>query len=73
MFVKRAIEDDFLVAMECSTVVENIEPPFPETEVNESVLLLKDYFSQEPNDDKTELIKDILRVIKEMENSSQLS
>ena len=71
LFVKTAIEGSFMEALECSTVIDNIEPPFPEEEVNESVLLLKDYFAADPQDEKTDLIKDILVVIQQMTQSSQ--
>lgn len=73
LFVKEAIKGDFMIALESSTVINNIEPPFPEAEVNESLLLLKEYFSNHPEDDKTELLKDILVVIKEMEQSVNLN
>jgi len=73
LFVKEAIKGNYMTALECSTVLDNIEPPFPEEEVNESILLLKDYFSKHPDEPKTELLKDILIVIKEMEQSVNLS
>lgn len=73
LFVKEAIAGDFLVALECSTVLSEIEGPFPEIQVNESLIMLKDYFSQSPSGEKTEIIKDVLRVIQEMENSVNLN
>ncbi len=68
-FVNEAIQGDFMVAMESVTVLQNIESPFPEEEVNESLILLKDYFSQQKDDPKADLLKDALVVIREMENS----
>lgn len=42
-FVKLAVENDYLIALECLTVIENLDGPFEESAILESQLYLKDY------------------------------
>jgi hypothetical protein len=71
-FVEIAVTGDFMVALECLTIIENLEGPFSEKSVFESQLILSNYADTNP--DKTSqkgvliseialLIKDFQRVI----------
>lgn len=64
-FVKAAIQNDYETAMECMTFIEQVEPPFNDAEVSESLLLLNDYFDGE-KDDKEPLLRSILAAVKLM-------
>lgn len=52
-FVEIACEGDFMEAMECLTIIENLEGPFKETQILESQLHLKEYLEDNsPKDQK---------------------
>lgn len=58
-FVKIAINNDYLIAMECLTIIENLEGPFEESSLLESQILLKGYYENiEPKDDKKKYVID---------------
>ncbi len=63
LFVKAAIEGTYMEAVEAFTVIENLDGPFQEEQVNDSLLLLKNYFHENPSDDKIELIRSIATVV----------
>lgn len=62
--VKNAIAGEFMETFECLTVIENMEPPFPEDQLMDSLVILKDYFSQKPTGEKVDLIRSIATIIK---------
>lgn len=59
LFVKIAVEGSFFEAFEALTLIETMEDPFPEEELMESLLLLKNYFAEEKNkeDQKYSLLR----------------
>jgi len=64
-FVEIAIEGDYLEALECLTIIENLEGPFEESDILESQLHLKEYLEQgQKNDQKAILISEIALLIK---------
>jgi hypothetical protein len=64
-FVEMAVEGDFLEALECLTIIENLEGPFEESDILESQLHLKEYLeSGSKNDQKDLLISDIALLVK---------
>lgn len=63
LFVQYAIGGEFMETFECLTVIENMEPPFPEDGIMESMILLKEYFAQKPTGEKVDLIRSIATII----------
>lgn len=66
--VHAACNGNYMIAVEAITIIENLEGPFDEEKVTEAKLTLNEYFSQ-PEDDKKELIKAILILINEIDES----
>lgn len=68
-FVALAVKNDFLVTLECLTILENLEGPFNEKDVLESQLLLKNYHEgRYPKDEqKDRLISEVAILIKDMD------
>ena len=67
-FVEVAIEGNFIIALECLTVLENLEGPFEEHQLLESQLHLKEYIASDrsmEDDQKTTVISDIALYIRE--------
>lgn len=65
-FVQLATEGDFLVALECLTVIENLDGPFSEVSLMETQLLLKEYYEKgEKDDQKNHMISEIALFIKD--------
>lgn len=64
--VKLAAEGDFLVTFECLTVIENLEPPFEESKLNDSMLILNEYFGS-PRDENEDLMKSILYILRQQD------
>ncbi len=67
-FVEIAVKGDFMEALECLTIIENLEGPFIEEDILESQLHLKNYLeSTEPKDaQKAHLISEIAIRIKDI-------
>lgn len=61
--VRVAIQGDFMTAIEATTVVENMEPPFEYEALEEASLSLQEYLDEEPGEDKTELIRSLQGII----------
>lgn len=64
VLVKNATEGEFMETFECLTVIENMEPPFPEDQLMDSLVILKDYFSLKPTGEKVDLVRSIATIIK---------
>ncbi len=72
-FVGLAIKDDFLVALECLTILENLNGPFEEADVLESQLLLKAYYDGAKSDDqKNAMIDEIALLVKDFDRRQDL-
>ena len=64
-FVEMAVEGDYLEALECLTIIENLEGPFEESDILESQLHLKEYLETgHKNDQKAVLISEIALLVK---------
>lgn len=64
-FVEMAVEGDYLEAIECLTIIENLEGPFEESDILEAQLHLKEYLeSGAKNDQKAILISEIALLVK---------
>lgn len=61
--VSHAINGDFMEAVECLTIIENMEPPLPEDQLMECLLNLKEYFSTQPQGEKVTILKSIATFI----------
>ncbi len=61
--VNHAINGDFMEAVECLTIIENMEPPLPEDQLMECLLNLKEYFSAQPQGEKVTIIRSIATFI----------
>lgn len=70
-FVAIAVEGDFMEAMDCLTIIENLEGPFEERHVLESQLYLKEYLEDEGEKDpqKAQMISEIALIIKDIDQS----
>lgn len=68
-FVKIAVENDYLLTLECLTIIENLDGPFDEKSLFESQLLLKDYHEgkYERTKAKDQLISEIAILIKDFD------
>jgi hypothetical protein len=66
-FVMLASTGDFMQALECLTIIENMQGPFAEHELLESQLLLKEYVEESTNvdDQKRQIMSEIAWFIKE--------
>ena len=60
-----------MVALEALTLVENLEGPFSEQDLIESMIFINEYLS-DGGDDKVDLIKSILDTIKVYEQQIQI-
>ncbi len=65
-FVRIALEGNFMEALECLTLIENLEDPLPEEELMDALIQLKDYFSDKNHEqeDKYDLIRTIATIVK---------
>jgi HEAT repeat protein len=69
-FVKLAVEGDFLVALECLTVIENLSGPFEEEQIIESQLNLTKYKDHPSKaEQKDQLISEIALFIQTIERN----
>ena len=58
-----AIDGSFEEALECLTIIENIDDQIPEEQILESTSVLRSAVSSQPNDPKTGLLADLLMVL----------
>lgn len=65
-FVQAAIEGDYLVCLECLTVVENFENTFNEEEIIECNADLEEAIPEEENQDKKTLLVHLKEVINKL-------
>jgi hypothetical protein len=70
-FIAIAVKGDFMEALECLTILENLEGPFEESAILESQLHLKEYLEGiYPKDaQKDHLISEIALLLKDMDRS----
>ena len=67
-FVEIAIEGNFMIALECLTILENLKGPFEEHQLLEAQLHLREYISSDrtmEDDQKTTIISEIALFVKE--------
>lgn len=67
-FVEMAVSGDFMQALECLTIIENLEGPFIEEDILEAQLHLKNYLESEQRKDeqKAHILSEIAIAIKEI-------
>ena len=72
-FVGIAVEGNFMECLECLTLIENLEPPFPEEEMMDSLLQLKAYFGNKESEkeEKFPLMRSIATIIKVNEETEE--
>lgn len=58
-FINLALDTDYLVSLEAITVIENMEGPFDQTEVNEGIKRVKD-FQKSITNEKAVLLNDLV-------------
>ena len=68
-FVEIAVEGDFMEALDCLTIIENLEGPFMEENILESQLHLKNYLEKNlaRDNQKAHIISEIALLIKEID------
>ena len=66
-FVMLASQGDFLEAIDCLTIIENMSGPFDESQLLESQLLLKEYVEERApqTDQKAQIMSEIAWFVKE--------
>ncbi|MCF8202694.1 MAG: hypothetical protein RL331_801 [Bacteroidota bacterium] len=66
-FVMLASQGDFLEALDCLTIIENMSGPFDESQLLESQLLLKEYVEERApqTDQKAQIMSEIAWFVKE--------
>lgn len=71
-FVKLAVENDYLIALECLTVLENLDGPFEESSLLESQLYLKDYSEGKhpKSKEKDQFMSEIAILIKDFDHNT---
>lgn len=69
-FVEMACEGNFMEALECLTIIENLEGPFEERHILESQLHLKDYIEDTTPKDpqKAHIMSEIALILKDFDN-----
>lgn len=72
-FVEIACEGDFMEALECLTIIENLQNKFEERHILESKLHLKDYFENEEEKEpkKAQIISEIAILIKDFDSMDE--
>ena len=73
-FVEIAIEGNFMIALECLTVLENLKGPFEEHQLLEAQLHLREYISSDrtmEDDQKTTIISEIALFIREQKEDDE--
>lgn len=70
-FVAIAVDGDFMEALECLTIIENLEGPFEERHILDSQLHLKDYLEDsDPKDpQKSQIMSEIALIVKDFNES----
>jgi hypothetical protein len=63
-----AVEGSFMDAVESLTVIENMEGPFPEEELMEALVTVKEFMVANPDDEKIELIKSLHELLTSFEH-----
>jgi hypothetical protein len=68
-FVAMAVDGDFMEALDCLTILENLEGPFEERHILEAQLHLKDYLEnrESTNDQKAQIMSEIALLIKDFD------
>lgn len=68
-FVEIAVDGNFMEALECLTIIENLEGPFEERHILESQLHLKEYLEdQSPKDpQKAQIMSEIALILKDFD------
>ena len=67
VFVDLALKGDFIITLECLTIIENLDGPFEEADILEAQLHLKEYLeSTTKTDEKSILMSEIALLIKNM-------
>ena len=61
-FVSLAVQYDFLVALECLTVIENMEGPFEEHHILDAEIILRE-FAEKHNEEKAEEEKKVQMIL----------
>ena len=72
-FVSLAVKGDFLMILECLTILENLNGPFEEADVLESQLMLKSYYEGNARDaQKDPLMDEIALLVKDFDRRQDL-
>ena len=67
-FVSFAVKGDFMTALECLTILENLEGPFEEQQFFEAQIELSDYASEQNKEpQKEQIMSEIALLIKDLE------
>lgn len=74
-FVTLAIQHDFMVTLECLTIIENMDGPFPEHHFLDAEIILREYAERNQknaveDDKKLKLIGELRAVLKNMEQQN---
>ncbi|WP_107038297.1 hypothetical protein [Brumimicrobium mesophilum] len=72
-FVSLAVQYDFLVALECLTIIENMEGPFEEHHILDSEIILREFAENHQENEtqeekKVQMILEISKLVKEFDD-----
>lgn len=72
-FVEIAVDGNFMEALECLTIIENLDGPFEERHILESQLHLKDYLEDtDPKDpQKAQIMSEIALILKDFDRMDE--
>lgn len=66
--VNIAVEGSFMEKVECITIIENLDGPFEEEQIMESLLILNKYFDDsKDNDQEKHIMKELIIIIKDIQ------
>lgn len=69
-FIERAVKGDFMEALECLTIIENMEGPFQEHQFLDAQITLSEYAEIQNKEPKKEkLMSEIALIVKEYETN----
>lgn len=64
------VNGSFNTLIEALTVIENLEAPFEEEQLLESISVCKSFIASKPNDEKLPLVKELLNLLLNMDDTN---
>ncbi|MBW7868149.1 MAG: hypothetical protein H3C31_07485 [Brumimicrobium sp.] len=76
-FIQISILNDYMIALECLTIIENMEGPLEDQKLLDGQIILREYAekqqkSKQDSEDKIKLIAEIAKILEDHENSKAI-